>query len=127
MSIATQCLNLLNEIRGQIITLDQRIAAIDQEMEALVKQGVFDQIPSMSWESRNGSKKMYLRLVFPTRGGKRRKEYVGCDPVKIAAAQAKIERSKQENRLQIERRQLQQHLRRARGSLIRAKGDLVTI
>lgn len=126
MSTATQCLDLLDEIRDKIIALDQRIATIDQEMEALVKQGVFDQIPSKSWETRNGGDTKYLRLIFPTVNHKRRKQYVGCDPIKIEAAQAQIERTGHGNRLQAERRQLHQHLRRARGDLMCAKGDLVT-
>lgn len=127
MDTLTQCNEILDDIEVALANIATHLDEIASEIAHLEADGVFDQVPSESWETRNGGDTRYLRLVFPSTRGKRHKEYIGCNPVKIAAAQAKIERSERRKRLQIEQRRLHQRLGRARGDLRSAEANLVTI
>ena len=122
-----QCNEINDDIKVALANIATHLDEIASEISHLKADGVFNQIPSESWETRNGGDTKYLRLVFPSSGGKRHKEYIGCHPGLISTAWTKIERSKRRKDLQIEQRRLRQRLWRARGSLVSAKSDLVTI
>ena len=80
--------------------LDETRQQATQALDALTAAGIYDSIPTASYEKRreNGSKA--LRLVFPTQHGERVREYIGTDPDARAAALAQIERTKQARALE---------------------------
>ena len=80
--------------------LDETRQQATQALDALTAAGIYDSIPTASYEKRreNGSKA--LRLVFPTQHGERIREYIGTDPDARAAALAQIERTKQAQALE---------------------------
>jgi len=108
-----QFVERINEVRAGLVAVSTRLDEIADEIMQLQEKGVFDEIPSESWETRNGGETRYLRLVFPTTQGARRKMYVGADPGKIAEAQAKIERSRRNRELLAEEKRLCHRLERA--------------
>jgi hypothetical protein len=120
MDTLTECWPLVTEIGEQLKEKRERHDEIIQEIEKLQEAGVFDQIPSESWETRNGGETKYLRLVFPTNNGRRRRVYVGCDPAKIARASEKIGRTHRLRDLQAEERRLSDHAIRAKTYLRQA-------
>jgi hypothetical protein len=124
MEAITECYDLTVSIRTCFEKYRHRLVEIEAETTNLTAAGVFDAIPSESWESRNGGENCYLRLVFPTERGRRRRLYVGVDPRKIEAARAKIERTKRLIELDTERQRITRYTRRAKGKLQQALRSL---
>ena len=118
-------------IEGDTTIWDQLMAAYDKlatrisaalyaagmrkkQLEAIEQEGFYDPIPTPCIERREGQGE-YLRLVFPTdRAGQRRREYIGANPKKVAAAKEKLARSEERLRL---RRELDAIQRDARDAL----------
>ena len=123
---ARECQEELNTISATLQQVDQRLTQVIKEMTSLQKDGIFDQIPKEIWEPRNGSEAKYLRLVFPTRNNKRIKTYIGCDPNKIADAQAKIERTKQHKALVHQKSSIERRLQNTNHNLSAASRHLAT-
>lgn len=113
MSTTGDCEALVSQIEERLRTTTDWLAEINAELTHLKEQGVYDAIPSMSWEARNGGRKKYLRLVFPTEHGRRRREYIGSHPEKIEAAKETIARTKRATKLEAERRRITNHAHRA--------------
>ena len=118
MSTLDQCKEYLVEIAEGLQAVDTMIVAIAKELAQLEKDGVFESEPTESWEARNGNEAKYLRLVFPTEGGKRRRMYVGASEVKIQAARDKIVRTRHFRTRKTERGYLQRRMQRAMDSLM---------
>lgn len=90
--------NLLPLARQLVANLEiaqQTFAALKAKIEALEEAGIANASPSY----RDGK---YLYLIFPMVDGERKREYIGADPEKIAAALARIERNKQHSALTAE-------------------------
>jgi len=85
-------LDLTQGIADRLRFLQAQTEIAANAIAVLEAAGVYEDEPSPSWENRAG-KGRYLRLVFPTNGSARRKEYIGADPDKIAAALAKVKRT----------------------------------
>jgi hypothetical protein len=62
--------------------------AITTQMLDLEQLGVIHAAPYFHWQK-------YLYLIYPMKGGKRKRVYVGSDRAKIAEAEAAIERGKE--------------------------------
>ena len=92
--------DLIAGIEQALAKAHERKARLEQEIARLEKEGIFDPIPTTSWETRGG-KGRYLRLIFPTRpDGQRQRVYVGANARKIQAALDKIARSRRHEQLQ---------------------------
>jgi hypothetical protein len=109
LSPITEGLGLTQTIRDYLLGLQDIAEHLLQEMAALESEGVYDQEPTPSWEQRQGSG-AYLRLVYPTNGQVRRKEYVGANKEKIEAALARVERTRQHRRLKARFASLRAHV-----------------
>ena len=129
MEALEQCWPLTIELQEALTAQQHRAAAISAEMDSLIETGVFDAIPSESWESRNGNQNNYLRLVYPTSGGKRRRDYVGSNVTKIKEARAKINRTQRLHDLQREHQIITNQTILAKSSLSHAirhlRGEVV--
>lgn len=108
--------NDLAVIDYYLIHLDHVLAGLTYQIECLEEQGIFDQIPAFSWEERNG-KGRYLRLVYPTQYGKRRRQYVGCQATNIQAAHDKLKRTHDHARLLDQHEQLNRFLATTRANI----------
>ena len=82
--------NALDELRQKAI----------QALDALTQAGIYDSIPTASYEKRRENGGKALRLIFPTEKGERIREYIGTEPNAQAAALAQIERTKQARALE---------------------------
>jgi len=79
-------LELATEVAMALDDLTDKISRIDDEIVALLKAGVAEGKPN--W--REGK---YLYLAYPPKeDGTRFREYIGCDPKRIADALARVER-----------------------------------
>ena len=128
-------------VEGDTTIWDQLMAAYDKlatrisaalyaegmrkkQLEEIEAQGYFDPIPTWCLEKREGQGE-YLRLVFPTDGaGQRRREYIGANPKKVAAAKEKIARSEERLRLLRELKGIQRDARDALHALEAANRSL---
>ncbi len=93
MNTLGECQDLAAQIQAALKQYRDRLWAIGVQLEALGEQGVYDAVASLSWEARNGEEKRYLRLVFPTAHGRRRRQYIGSHPRKIEAAKQMVGRT----------------------------------
>lgn len=71
-------------IKARLDEKDETLA----EIEMLQALGITHAVPH--WRD-----KKYLYLIHPQVGGERKREYIGCDPVKCAEAFGRVERGKQ--------------------------------
>jgi len=117
MDAIAECEGLVEGISEKLEEKRHRLGEIEAEVADLEEQGVYGSVPSESWEGRNGGEKRYLRLVFGTEGGERRKEYVGADPAKIEAAKEKVKRTRLVLDLHSEGRLLEARVVRSRAAL----------
>ena len=100
----------LHDLRRQIALLEER--------------GIYDAIPTESWQDRGG-KGRYLYLYFPQRRdgdgylgpGRRRKLYIGASPARIAAARRRVQRTRDHRQLNREAERLHTWLRRRAAEL----------
>jgi len=76
-------------------TLRTHRAGLVQRIDALRRAGTVNATPHY----RDGK---YLYLIHPQRDGERRREYVGSEPTKVAAALGRVERFKESERLEAE-------------------------
>lgn len=108
--------SLIEEITERLAEVAGQLAACEAERASLRAEGVFDKVPSASWETRNG-KGRYLRLVFPSNGGARRRRYIGNKPERVTAALAKVGRTRRCLALGVEVHGFNYRLRRAYAAL----------
>lgn len=102
---------LVNAISTALDDLTDKISRIDDEIVALLKAGMVEGSPHY----RDGK---YLYLVYPTKeDGSRFREYVGCDPQRIADALERVERFKRWIYLRKLRDDLKEKHRRAWSAL----------
>lgn len=116
-------LSLSLSIRDYLLTLQDIAGGFLQEIAELEHEGVYESEPTPSWEQRSG-KGCYLRLVYPTDGQARRKEYVGANPEKVAAALAKIKRTHDHQSLRQRLQGLTAHVAQVNRELREARSDL---
>ena len=117
MDVITECEMLVETIGVRLQEKRRRLGEIGVQIAELEEQGVYDSIPSESFEARNGGEKRYLRLVFPTGGRGRRKVYIGADSAAIEAAREKVKRTKLLLAIQAEQRRIDARVVRSRASL----------
>jgi hypothetical protein len=124
MNTVQECEELIAQVQTTLMQVRDRLAAIDVDISKLQEQGVFDDIPTESWEGRSGGDNRYLRLVFPAKDGRRRRVYIGSTPNNIKAARDKIQRTEWLRDLQAEQSTTTNHLRRAKARLQEASNTL---
>lgn len=89
------------KLPGQIAKLDATLAAIADRMAALKRAGLI-------YAAEHWREGRYLYLIFPMRDGQRPKPaYVGCDPARIAEAQAALARAVEYDALAEQQRRLE--------------------
>lgn len=89
------------KLPGQISKLDATLAAIADRMAALKRAGLI-------YAAEHWREGRYLYLIFPMRDGQRPKPaYVGCDPARIAEAQAALARAVEFDALAEQQRRLE--------------------
>jgi len=120
MDTITECEQLVIDIGKKLVKKSDRLEWIGSRIVELQGEGVYDAIPAESWEGRNGGGKVYLRLVFPADAEGRRKEYVGADPDRVAAARENIARTRLLEALQAEERRIESRAVLAKAILQRA-------
>ena len=106
--------NNLDELRQKAI----------QALDALTAAGIYDSIPTASYEKRRENGSRALRLIFPTQHGTRQREYIGTDPDARAAALAQIERTKQAQALEKLTEDIGRDLQRYAADLSRKAKDV---
>ncbi len=113
------CLQRIARAAQRIPALARQLNIIATEIQQLQAAGMYDQVPTESWETRNGGQTRYLRLVFPTDGAGRTKIYIGNDPLKIEEARAMIDRRKTYDRWAAEQRRIAARVASAAAMLTR--------
>ena len=113
------CQQRIARAAQRIPALARQLEIIAAEIQQLQAAGMYDQVPTESWETRNGGQTRYLRLVFPTDGTGRKKSYVGNDPLKIEEARAMVDRRKTYDRLAAEQRRITARIGSATAQLFR--------
>ena len=89
------------KLPGQLAKLDATLAAIADRMAALKRAGLI-------YAAEHWREGRYLYLIFPMRDGQRPKPaYVGCDPARIAEAQAALARAVEFDALAEQHRRLE--------------------
>ena len=106
--------NALDELRQKAI----------QALDALTAAGIYDSIPTASYEKRRENGGKALRLIFPTEKGERIREYIGTEPNAQAAALAQIERTKQAQALEKLTEDIGRDLQRYAADLSRKAKDV---
>jgi hypothetical protein len=120
-------LELLRQIRDEMVRLESALAGMRLQMERLEEAGMYPAVPSESWESRSNSthgEARYLRLVFPSRAPGPRKVYVGCDPAKITEARKRASNRRAWEWLDREATRLDRFLRMQRAGLERVAREV---
>lgn len=82
-------------IQTHLDAAQMHLIAIRAEMQRLEADGMYDSVPTESWQTRNGVDNQYLYHLFGmdrdggyTGPDGKRKVYVGCRPERIAQARA---------------------------------------
>ncbi len=86
-------------IEGVLDEAAVRLRGLKEEMEGLEKSGMYPAVPTEQWQSRNGSGRRYLYMLFRysramggySGPGGKRKVYVGCKEERIAEARRLVE------------------------------------
>ncbi len=112
---------LLGEIMEDLARLEFGLADMKLECLRLAEAGMWSAVPTESWEGRNGSDPVYLRLLFPagTNGLHRYRVYIGSKPERIADARRKTANRQRWEKLDAEIRRLEWLLRSLEMSLQR--------
>lgn len=114
---------LAGELPALIAALEADIAAATARMGELEKAGLV--YATEHWRKGSDGEPKYFYLLYPQKAGEpRRREYVGCDPDKIAEARAGIARAKEYDELQRQLSGLTGRIRQAGGSLNDARRAL---
>lgn len=100
MSAIKDLRQLADRLPGQIDKLDTELRDVLKRMKALQKAGLI-------YASEHWREDKYLYLIYPMQDGARRREYIGADADRIAAARAGIERGKEFDTLAAKRRALE--------------------
>ncbi len=90
---------MLQEISQTLADAREHLAELETEIRNLISQGVFDAVPRLDWQTKNGRE--YLYLWFPRSRSKpgwtgpngKAKVYVGRDPLKVKNAREWIDRT----------------------------------
>lgn len=87
-----ELMKLAQALPGLIKKLDADIADISARMVELQKAGLV--YATEHWRKGADGEPKYLYLLYPQKTGEpRKREYVGCDPVRVAEARAAIVRA----------------------------------
>lgn len=93
-----ELVKLAGDIPGMIEALEGQIVQVAADMAALKKAGLI--YATEHWRKDADGQPKYFYLLFPQKNGEpRRRDYIGCDPVKIEEARAGIVRAEQYDRL----------------------------
>jgi hypothetical protein len=90
----------LETIRTEINMAETLLTLIGRRMKQLKDEGMYDAVPTESWE-RRGESGEYMYMIFPKVGGLytgpgyRRKLYIGCKEDRIAEAR-RLKRNREE-------------------------------
>lgn len=107
------------ELPAKIVALEKTIQAVDTRMAEL--KGVGLTYATEHWRKDAGGEPKFLYLLYPTRAGeKRRRDYVGSDPAKVAEARAGIARAREYDQLAEQQRTLTGRIYRVGDDLDRA-------
>jgi hypothetical protein len=100
MSAIKDLRQFADRLPGQIDKLDAELRDVLKRMTALQKAGLI-------YASEHWREDKYLYLIYPMQDGARRREYIGADADRTAAARAGIERGKEFDTLAAKRRALE--------------------
>lgn len=104
MYVVSEVEALAEELPALIAAQKALLQVNEQQIASLSKAGLI--YASEYW--RDGK---YLYLIYPTEtSGKRKREYIGCDPARIQAARDGIQRGKEYDRLSEEKRRIESRL-----------------
>ena len=107
VQISLQRLELnLSVLPKKISTLQARHEALTAQQRALREAGIIDATPY--WHQGK-----YLYLIYPTKNGKRRRDYVGADPRNCAPIIAALRRAQRHQQIEVRLQRLEAHLREA--------------
>lgn len=106
--------DMLRKINAEIEKAKEEVGEIEAEQAGLIELGMYQQVPRVEWQSRNGSDANYMYLVFtmdqngkyPSPKGKR-KQYIGANYRKQQHAAVKIDRRQRWERLERKRIELE--------------------
>jgi hypothetical protein len=91
--------------------LERRVQGNERRMATLKKSGLI--YAAEHFRKNTHGEPSFLYLIYPTQAGeKRRRDYVGSDPDKIAKARAGIERANEYDRIEQGTRQIIQQLQK---------------
>ncbi|MHB8473227.1 MAG: hypothetical protein ACYDC8_10390 [Gammaproteobacteria bacterium] len=96
----------LSVLPKKISTLQTRYEALSKQKHTLLETGIIDATPY--WHQGK-----YLYLIYPTKDGKRQREYVGADQRKCAPIIAALRRAQRYQQIEVRMQQLETHLREA--------------
>ncbi len=96
----------LSVLPKKISTLHARYEALSKQKHALLEIGIIDAMPY--WHQGK-----YLYLIYPTKDGKRQREYVGADQRKCAPIIAALRRAQRHQQIEAHLQHLETQLREA--------------
>jgi hypothetical protein len=96
----------LSVLPKKISTLQTRYEALSKQKHILMETGIIDATPY--WHQGK-----YLYLIYPTKAGKRQREYVGADQRKCAPIIAALRRAQRHQQIEARLRHLETQLREA--------------
>ena len=89
-----ELMTLANEVKPLIEVLDSDMTAITESMVELKEMGLI--YASEYWRKDSEGQPKYFYLLYPHKQGEqRRRDYIGCDPVRIEAARQGLARAKE--------------------------------
>jgi len=105
--ISLQRLELnLSVLPKKISTLQARHESLSKQKDALSEAGIID--ATSYWHQGK-----YLYLIYPTKEGKRQREYVGADQRKCAPIIAALRRAQRHQQIEVRLQRLETQLREA--------------
>lgn len=96
----------LSVLPKKISTLQARYEVLSKQKHALLETGIIDATPY--WHQGK-----YLYLIYPTKDGKRQREYVGADQRKCAPIIAALRRAQRHQQIEASLQHLETQLREA--------------
>jgi len=96
----------LSVLPKKISTLQARYMALSKQKHALLETGIIDATPYWHQDK-------YLYLIYPMKGGQRRRDYVGADPRKCAPIIAAVRRAQRHQQIEVRLQHLETQLREA--------------
>jgi len=97
----TELMELANEVKPLIKALASEMAVVTTRMAELEVLGLI--YAYEYWRKDSDGQPKYFYLLYPLKQGEpRRRDYIGCDPVRIEAARQGLARAKEYDALMVE-------------------------